>query len=253
MRLRFGFVVVFLCAFALVGRSGWAAESKLLNIDLSQNTVDITTGFTGDDVTLFGVKQGRGDVVIVLEGPSRENTVRRKDRVMGAWINRKWVNFTTVPSYYDIAASTENTGSLMSRARLEDTHIGVEALLLNPEDNDHDEQTLKSFRDALVRIKQSRSLYPIKPQKVTFLDDRFFRVDFHLPANVPRGDYRVRGMLIRDGQVVADVSRTMKVAQVGFSSDVNKVAQKHGFVYGLLCVFVAIFMGFLSDLLVRRG
>ena len=241
-------------AFVLLSASPvMAAESKLLNIDLAQASVSITTGFTGSSLSVFGVKQGRGDVVVVLEGPIKESTVRKKGRVIGAWVNKQSVDFQTVPTYYDYAVSGDNPKSYMTLNARQREHIGLDALWLQPDESDADDKTVQDFQDALIRIKQSRSLFATQPQKVNFIDDRFFRVDFHLPSNVPRGEYTVRGMLIRDGQVAADVTRKMKVAQIGFSSNVNKVAQNHGFAYGLLCVFVAFFAGLLSDLLIRRN
>jgi uncharacterized protein (TIGR02186 family) len=246
------FVLGAVFAFLMISPA-LAAESKLLNIDLAQDKVSITTGFTGSSLTVFGVKQGRGDVVIVLEGPIKQSTVRKKDRVMGAWVNTQWIDFQTVPSYYDYAISGENPENFMTLKNRQKEHIGIDALWLKPDESESDAQTLQKFQDALVRIKQSRHLFSLKPQKITYIDDRFFRVDFPLPSNVPRGEYTVRGMLIRDGLAAAEVTRTMKVAQIGFSSNVNKVAQNHGFLYGLLCVFIAFFAGLLSDLLIRRN
>lgn len=248
MRGVFVFIVVMLMALPAN-----AATSQLLNIDLAQNKVHITTGFTGSNMTLFGVKQGRGDVVVVLEGPIKQSTVRRKDRIMGAWVNQSWVNFKTVPTYYDFAATEKNLKQVMSLTNLQANHIGVESLLFKPEKAKYDEATMKAFEDALIRIKQRRLLYPTESKKVNFLDDRFFRVDFHLPANVPRGEYTVRGMLVRDGQIVSEMTRKMYVSQVGLSSSVNKVAHNHGFAYGLLCVLVAVLAGIMSDFLIRRN
>ena len=246
------FILSIICVL-FIASPAWAAESKLLNIDLAQDKVSITTGFTGASLSVFGVKQGRGEVIVVLEGPDKQSTVRKKNRVFGAWVNTQSVDFETVPSYYDYAVSGENPKNFMTLKSRQRDHIGIDALLLQPDENEDGADGIKNFQDALIRIKQSRSLFSVKPQKITYIDERFFRVDFHLPSNVPRGEYTVRGMLIRDGQVAADVTRTMKVAQIGFSSNVNKVAQNHGFAYGLLCVFVAFVAGLLSDLLIRRN
>jgi uncharacterized protein (TIGR02186 family) len=246
---------VWLAALGIFGLAAQAqaADVRLLNIDLAQDHVNITTGFTGADLPLFGVRQGRGDVVVVMEGPQRESTVRKKERIMGAWINTGWMNFSSVPSYYDYASSAASVSSIMSADWRSGNRVGVEGLEFRPDNTEHVEaKVLEEFEDSLVRIKQKQSLYTAQAQKVVFIDDRFFRVDFHLPANVPRGQYTVRGMLVRDGRVVSEVSRTMTVAQVGFSSDVNKVARSHGFAYGLLCVLVAVMAGFLSDMIGRR-
>ena len=67
-----------------------------IEIGLSTDRVSITADFTGADLTIFGAldnadplvsRQGRYDVIVVLEGPPRPVVVRRKDRILGMWIN----------------------------------------------------------------------------------------------------------------------------------------------------------------------
>src|SRR5690242_4968038 len=69
---------------------------ETIQIGLSTDRVAITADFSGADLTIFGSvenadplvsRQGRYDVIVVLEGPARPVVVRRKDRVLGMWIN----------------------------------------------------------------------------------------------------------------------------------------------------------------------
>ncbi|TIU73272.1 MAG: TIGR02186 family protein, partial [Mesorhizobium sp.] len=66
------------------------------------------------DLTIFGslenpdpliARQGRYDVVVVLEGPPRPVVVRRKDRVLGVWINLDSETFENVPVSYSVATT----------------------------------------------------------------------------------------------------------------------------------------------------
>src|SRR5437660_3375508 len=61
--------------------------------DLTSHLIAITTGFSGASVVLFGAIDGRGDVVVVVRGPDREMTVRRKSRIAGIWVNTRAVTF----------------------------------------------------------------------------------------------------------------------------------------------------------------
>ncbi len=79
----------------LAGRAGRRAQPspnrpKSIQIGLSTDRVRITADFSGADLTIFGSlenadplinRQGRYDVIVVLEGPARPVVVRRKDRV----------------------------------------------------------------------------------------------------------------------------------------------------------------------------
>jgi uncharacterized protein (TIGR02186 family) len=82
---------------------------ETIQIGLSTDRVAITADFTGADLTIFGAiensdpllaRQGRYDVIVALEGPTRPVVVRRKDRVLGMWINVDSETFDNVPSSY---------------------------------------------------------------------------------------------------------------------------------------------------------
>src|SRR3546814_15352488 len=94
-------------AVALCFSSGTAeaAPADPLVVDLSSHLVAITTGFTGTDVLLFGATQGEGHIVVIVEGPHSNLAVRRKEQVLGIWVNREEVTFRNVPTFYQVKAS----------------------------------------------------------------------------------------------------------------------------------------------------
>lgn len=244
--LIFGFLIVL---YPL----GSALADERITMDLASDHINISTGFTGADVSIFGVKKGPGDVVVTLQGPQKHNVIRRKDNVFGAWINRTWLNFENVFMYYDYAINKPETDAFMSETLRKKHAIGMAALKYEPKNKVRDEAVLRDFQAGLVRNKQDLGLYPEVPEKIIFLSDGFFRADFHLPANVPRGEYRASALLVHQGKIVSEVSKPLKVGQVGLSAKINKYADKNGFLYGLLCVALALFAGWFSNLLVRRN
>jgi hypothetical protein len=70
----------------LLAAPSWAQE---LIADISERRIDITTGFSGAEVLVFGAIEGEGDVVVVARGPSQNMVLRRKERQFGIWINGK--------------------------------------------------------------------------------------------------------------------------------------------------------------------
>ena len=85
-----------------------------IQIGLSTDEIRITADFSGADLTIFGSvenpdpyvsRQGRYDVIVVLEGPSRPVTIRRKDRVLGIWMNTQSELFVNVPESYSISTT----------------------------------------------------------------------------------------------------------------------------------------------------
>lgn len=246
------FAAVVLCL--VCGVQAMAAESEApLTVELAEDHVRITTGFTGDSLTLFGYKGGRGDVAVILEGPKRDSKVRRKEQIFGAWINRSWLNFEQIPSYYDYALSVDDENGLLSDEDLKGRDVGVGSLRFAPHKDRYDADTVKDFQNALLRNKQDQQLFPLKPQRIEFLSPHLFRVDFQLPANVPSGEYTVRALLIRNHKVVYEDALPLRVGLEGFSSDIYKFARDHSFLYGVLCVFLALMAGWLSNAIVRRN
>ncbi|MGH7005813.1 MAG: TIGR02186 family protein, partial [Alphaproteobacteria bacterium] len=89
-------------------------NKETVEIGLSTDTIAITSGFRGTDLTIFGAldnadpliqRQGRYDIVVVLTGPERSFVVRRKDRYLGIWVNAESVSFRNIPASYSLAST----------------------------------------------------------------------------------------------------------------------------------------------------
>ena len=108
-----------------------AVQSRDLVVDLSDSIVKITTGFAGTELLLFGAKKGEGDIIVVVRGPWEDPTVRRKERILGVWVNRDEVDFKDVPSYYWVA-SNKPLEDLLPPETLETFQIGIPDLDFTP-------------------------------------------------------------------------------------------------------------------------
>lgn len=227
-----------------------AVTGRNLVVDLATNHVDITLGFNGADLTLFGVKDKPGQISVVIRGPEQTTTVRRKSKALGIWMNTSAVEFLNVPVYYDFATSAPET-DLASREILNKLGIGLDALDFHVEKNE-DREMIDSFREALVRNRQEGGHFPLSSRAVKFISDDFFRVDFHVPADVPTGDYLVETLLLNEGRVIDRREISLRVAQVGFSADVYHFSYERSFVYALLSIGLAIVLGAGSHFAFRR-
>jgi uncharacterized protein (TIGR02186 family) len=218
--------------------------------DLSNYRVDITTGFVGTDVLVFGAKEGPGDVVVVIRGPTADYAVRRKDRIAGIWINTELVSFQAVPTFYAIASSRPLDQITSSTVRLRQ-QIGIDALdLPSPDENDADD--LAEFRSAFLRLKQSSGLFARNIGRVTFLGDRLFRTMVHFPANVPTGPYLVEVLLFRDGEIASAQTVPLTVSKIGIGADVYEFAHRQSAAYGLVAIAGALLAGWVAHLVFRK-
>ena len=236
----------------LLAAAASPARSQPLVADLSKHLVAITTGFTGSDVLVFGALEGKGDVVVVVQGPPADVVVRRKARVSGIWVNRDSLTFAGAPSFYAVAA-TGPLAKIVPEAIAQQEQIGLSYLRLrlaegeaaNPED-------LKTFRTALLRLRAGNDLYPKRLFPVTLVGNRLFRAELHFPANVPTGAYTVRFYLLREGKIIGAFSTPLYVNKTGMSAEVAAFAHEQSILYGLLAVLFAIFLGWLGAVVLRR-
>ena len=227
-----------------------AARAQQLIADLSKHRVAITTGFTGDDVLLFGATEGPGDVVVVVRGPIGEAVVREKTQIAGIWVNRRQVRFTNVPEFYALASSAP-LESLVPSGIAARNEIGVANLRIQPQSSMKPPE-IAPFREALFRNKTREGLYPAEVAQVDFRGARLFRTTIHFPANVPTGSYEVRVYLIREGRDISVQSTPLYVNKIGVGADVSEFAHDYSVYYGLIAIAIAMLAGWIASVVFRR-
>lgn len=223
-----------------------SAQERSLTVDLAQDSVDITTGFDGARLSLFGVKNKDGQVAVVIRGPKMDMLVRKKSSVMGAWMNKQSVRYKDIPKYYDFALSDKEENILNADLRKE-AGIGFDALKFVPEETKLEDDELKGFQQALVRNKQAEGLFPVTPKDIVFLSETFFKTEFVMPSNVPVGEYVIETYLIDGMRILEKRETQVKVAQIGFSSNVYMFAHSYSLAYAMLIILIAVGAGWLSN------
>ncbi|MDE0799891.1 MAG: TIGR02186 family protein [Rhodospirillaceae bacterium] len=227
------------------------AQTVPLVADLSNHLVAITTGFTGTDVLLFGATDGPGDVVIVVRGPSKDVTIRRKDRVGPIWVNSDALAFRDVPSFYHVASNRDIAEFTSKRVRAL-YEIGVENLKLKFVDPRQPDGVQKEYADALIRLNADRGLYNLENGKISLLANRLFRAQLHFPSNVPTGPYEVGIYLFRNGDVVSGEFVPLIISKTGIGAEVYDFAHNFAPLYGILAIIIAVLAGWAAEAAFRR-
>jgi uncharacterized protein (TIGR02186 family) len=243
-----------LLAAALALAAGPAAATEDLVSGLSQDTVQITSNYTGTDIVVFGAIEhpedvGRRDVVVVVRGPDADMTVREKQWVAGIWINRDQAKLIGMPSYYFIA-STRPVGDIAPSDTLQRYSIGLANIAPERIFSHHDPAP---FRAALLSHKQQAGVYGETQTGVEFLSPTLFRAAIPVPATVPRGQYNVEVYLFRDGTVISAQSTPFFIDQTGLERRLYNFAHESPLSYGVSTVLMAILLGWLSSLVFRRN
>ncbi|HTP78582.1 MAG TPA: TIGR02186 family protein [Rhizomicrobium sp.] len=237
---------------ALCAIPAFAAEDLVSG--LSQDTVEITSNYTGTDIVVFGAIEhledtGLNDVIVIVRGPDASVTVRKKDRVAGIWLNRDQATLQDMPTYYYLA-STRPLTAIAAAYTLKRYGIGLSNLAPTRIFAHHDPEP---FRQALIRHKQQDGLYGETPTGVEFLSPTLFRVHVPVPATVTRGQYNAEVYLFRDGNVVSAQSTPLFIDQTGLERRLFNLAHSSPLAYGLFAVLMAGTLGWLSSVIFRRA
>lgn len=241
--VMFCFVILFSVEVAL-------AQDHLLAVDLAEDHIDITTGFNGAKLMVFGVQEEEGDVVITFTGPRRSMVVRRMEKIGGIWVNGFGMNFEKIPLYYDYAFAGAEDDIALPEV-LKKHEIGMGALRFSPAKK-AGAQEIQEFQQALIRNKQQKRLFPQEPEKIVFLNKSFFRATFDIPPNVPTGDYKIKAFLFQNGKLRGVKEVSVRVAQVGMSASIHRYAHKNSLAYGIFCMIFSMAAGWFSNVIGRR-
>ena len=237
---------LFLVALLLLW-PGLASAQRSLSVDMARDRVSITSGFSGTDLLLFGAVDQPSDIVVVVTSLDTERqTVVRKQRIFGIWLNRGSAEFSRVPPLYTYA-STRPLADVAPRTLRKDNRLGLDFLDIEPQDPAYED-----YRAGLIRAKQRLGLYSSLPAKVDFKDERLFRTTLHFPAQLAPGRYRVKVVQLRGGRIVESIERALLVDKVGLGATISYWAERQGLLYGLFAITVAAMAGLLSGYAFRR-
>jgi uncharacterized protein (TIGR02186 family) len=235
-----------------------AADPKLVP-DVSQRNIRIQTGFTGEQLLLFGAiiyprgvaPQERVDVAVVLRGPTQALTLREKRKIAGIWINAESSDFRSVPTYYAVASSRPIT-QIVDAKTAAIYELGLDRLQLSPS-GEIVNTDQKRFVNGLVDLNRRNGLYQQSAGTVEITDNVLYRVHLNIPSSVPVGKYTAETLLIRGGRViVADDKVEIEIQKTGFEQFVTILSQKYSFIYGLIAVFISLLLGWMAGVGFRK-
>ena len=235
-------------------------QAEKLVATVSHDEVAISSNFVGETLTLFGnvepetgaeqkFVEGPFHVVIVVTGPLMDRVARLKQRQLGIWMNTAQVVFKDFPSFYQVLSS----GKL---ADIADQQT-LDALNILPEAQPRLAAAPGSagapvFGRELVRLMTEEGRFGVNELGVVFRSATLYSAQVNLPSDVPPGAYLAHTYLFRDGEVIAEKSEGFSVRKIGFERFVGLAAQQQPLLYGLVCVLLAVFTGWLGGVVFKR-
>lgn len=250
-----------ICTIALLslGATAPVGAERLVSV-VSDKLVSIDSTFSGETLTLFGnvepeldsgqrYVEGPFDVIVVIQGPAQDRVTRRKTRQLGVWLNTEQLAFKSIPSFFWVLASDELTDIASSEL------LTVEGILpetrpqLTVVQGSGDPRT---FGAEMVRLMTEAGLYGVNPRGVHFQSETLYSAQVSLPADVPNGNFLARTYLFKNGEIASMRAEGFSVRKTGFEQFLNLSARQYPWAYGIACVIVAIFTGWLGGVVFRR-
>jgi uncharacterized protein (TIGR02186 family) len=244
-------LLLLLCCPALAFAQEAPAPEEQIIADVSDRKIAVTVGFSGADTTLFGALPENGDVIVTVIGPKDQVNVRRKERILGVWLNRNSVQFDQVPGFYWVASSRP-LEQIAPEAWLAAQRLGTSHLRFIIK-NATDYLDTSSFQNALISLRESEELFLSTPALVTIMGGRLYRADVHLPAHAPTGSYKVTTYLLRGGELIGQEITTLELRKEGSMARVSDIAESHALVYALLALGLALLAGWSGAFLMQRS
>jgi uncharacterized protein (TIGR02186 family) len=245
----------------LLALSAPPARAERLVASLSSHVVQITSNFTGVELTLFGTVEdgpatpppGGYDVVVTVTGPRQSAVARQKERMFGVWVNAASRTFIDVPSYLAVL-STRPFDRIADPATLRREQVGIANFPLTQQTgaDGADAAPDDTFRQAFVRLKRERELYREATDGVKFLTPTLYRAAIFVPAEAVVGDYGVDVKLFAGGAMIARAGPVFEIKTVGFEHFMASAAVNHGLAYGLATSLMAVVTGWMASILFRR-
>jgi Putative transmembrane protein (Alph_Pro_TM) len=241
MHLRKNFLVLLGMGMILLGVSpAWSAQASALKIDPPY--LDITTSFSGCQVSLEGSVPSDRDMVIEIKGPEEKSVFNMKGRVGPFWMNRLKVELEKAPFLYLLLLPEGKEWP----ATLSPFGVGIQqlgkTLVIRPEN-----VSLDVVFPKFVQLKRSEHLYGELEGAIRYSPStegrKHFQAEFRFPSSTLAGEYRILTRVLHDGKVEETALHSFTAKEVGFIKTVRELAYERGLSYGILCVLIALFVG----------
>lgn len=248
-----------LALVALLGLAVPAYAERLVS-QVSNDTVEITSSFAGERMNFFGTiipdagsdqkfVTGPFHVVVVVLGPTQNRVARQKTNVLGIWLNTDQVEFRNFPSFFHVLSSARLT-DITDVTTLTTNLILPEAHTLAVSSDDWWKGAV--FGRELVRLMEEEGLFGVQENGVNFPAENFYSARLTLPSNAPPGPYIALTYVFKNGEIIARKSEGFAVRKIGFERFLAISAVQQPLLYGVICVLLALFTGWLGGVLFRR-
>jgi hypothetical protein len=262
-------VILLVLSAVDVRASGDLPPTPRGTIEVRPETVGMNLLYRGAKIDVrAGVPAGYGGAAVRLMGHTERVELKKKGKRAGVlWMSVGDVVFDDVPTVYQLMTSAP-LGDLAGPKVLAKWKLGYDALLVSSGGE-------PALRGELVKLKASSGLFLVKAgtlreqkggsqrvsgsvaaaeggQGSSAAPLRLLQGSFQLPPRAPVGEYVVDLIGFKDRQAFPLASVKLRVEYTGAVRALRELAMRHGLLYGVGAVVIAVAVGLLTGLVFDR-
>ena len=233
------------------------AKAADIEIALTDDRVEVDTGFAGARLTLFGAITGIDnpasvDIISVIRGPQAHFQVRQMEKRNLIWIPGAAHIIEGAPGLY-LTYATRPIDDIAPIPMQSDYRLDADYLdIAVAPQTDTMEGDLSLFRSAFLSEAEGLGLYRTHVGGIEFKKGALFTINARLPANTPVGEYEVAVYLFRNGALIGEDTAALAVNRVGLERQIYDFAHERPVSYGVFCVVLSLIAGWAASVAFRK-
>jgi hypothetical protein len=227
-----------------------AAES----LRLTPDSIRIGPFFNGSLVHVSGEIPAGSRAVVEIMGKRIEEQLLRKGQHWDIWMSVGEIDIEDAPNLY-FALSTDPNEFSGTKAGPEFGYAALKKQAFFKGDTQGMSRT--EIFSRFIKLKEEENLYAQKPGalKVTSPSGNSLAVggSFRVPSRVSPGDYLVRLSIVDGSRLLHAETARLHVGMSGLPAFLSSLSRKHGALFGLFAVAIAVVFGFFVGVAFKRS
>lgn len=222
--------------------------------DLDNHVIKITSNFSGGNILLFGQKNKDTDIIAVIKGPEQNFQLIEKTTFLNIfWLNNNIIKLPALPSVFKVYATRPLEQilptELIDLYKLNSNFIVNEKLIYY--DQWSPEQRKKVNAHA-IRLFQKKNHYTSDNRIISSMKDQLFRTTIHLPDTSPQGSYIITIYLVKNNHIIKAQITPLTIQKVELSEYIFNLSKNFSYLYASFTLIIMIFLGWLSNKLIKH-
>jgi hypothetical protein len=235
-------------------RAGAPALAQSSRVRVTPQTICIGAFYGGATVRVEGATGQGNQVIIMVRSANATQAFKQARRFGPIWFNAGKVTVSGVPSLWLVFSSVP-VADCLPRAVIDQYALDRPAIQKQMR-IDCPPPACTQVADDYLAYKASQGSYRLvsgafrlAPPGPPGASSPSYRLEFELPRCAAPGQYQIRVLECRGGEVVATSEIPLHVAQVGLPARISWLASQHASSYGVLSILLALAAGLGIDFL----